>query len=1138
MGFQFEKRVVCQIWRSDACCHFRYFAHANNDGGKIEGSQDLTLTKYPASRRLVRQLCLWALPVFMAGLSRAAEDQPGVKVVSVEKESAAARAGLQAGDIVSGWTQGRMTGAITDAFYFDFLARERAPRGSLTLTGLRSGKAASWTISNDDWKTRTIPVLPGVQTVIDHLNDLAKAKRFADLDAYCRQACLTLDGQSEARSFALFEAGRLLASANQLPQAAFFFNQSLEERPRKRTWIAVDIYVTWADLCDKFHDWPSAERLYLKGLAESEQLGPLSLTEGICLEDLGALKFQTGKFTESQRFNARALSVIKTFAPESVAITTLMGQMGAAAGEAGDLDLSESYFKKQLLLALNLKLPDPYVARIYNNLGVTAATREDFTQAEKYFLHALDLASKASSGVSTSHVWGNLSNVAQEEGKLALAEYYMRRSISLHESQGAAGEIDLAYDLATLASLKLDAGDAAAAIQLAQRARPILERLIPNTRNFVELLLTYGNALRKQGELQPAQEIMTRALTVANNINPRGRFAAQARFDLGQVYADEGNLTQALDQHRIAEEIRKQISPMALWEAKSLGAMAVIEERLGRPELAMEHYSQSIEIFDKQRSNLARADSLAFDRVYPDYSARFAALLLDRQQTVRAFELVDHSRARTLAGTLSENHVKLLSGISPALLAKDRKLEMALSDLAEERIRVLTEQKGKGLPDIDKKIAAATAEHDVVESQMRLSNPRYGALTQQKLPALAQIQAALGIDTVLLEYCIRREHSYVFAVDRRRIRSFELSAGTQLNKLALATYQLWSKRNPKSEAQATAEQLSEAALASVADFIKGHKRLLLVTDGGLQYIPFAALPLPKSFGTPGLPVASQFEVVSLPSASLLLMLRQNPSPVSPHARYTIAVLGDPVFTRDDPRLQDAVQNRAVPLSAARGGEFLGPDNAESASVAVTGEHASQRGLRLNRLIHSREEAEAIASVTPHNHLLMALDFDANRTTALDPKVTHSRIIHFATHGIFDSESPAMSGLVLSLVDKQGNPQNGFLGLNEIYGSHISAHLVVASACESALGEAVNSEGLVGLTWGFIYAGAKSVVASLWQVNDASTAELMRVFYEGMERQGLTPAAALRRAQITISRKPEWSAPYYWAGFVIEGEYAK
>jgi CHAT domain-containing protein len=225
------------------------------------------------------------------------------------------------------------------------------------------------------------------------------------------------------------------------------------------------------------------------------------------------------------------------------------------------------------------------------------------------------------------------------------------------------------------------------------------------------------------------------------------------------------------------------------------------------------------------------------------------------------------------------------------------------------------------------------------------------------------------------------------------------------------------------------------------------------------------------------------------------------------------------------------------LSASRGTEDSPVEAKDDDIQSLISEDSAARGPRLNRLMHSREEAEAIASVSSKSDLLMAVDFDANRAIANDPRVARSRVVHFATHGIFDSKNPAMSGLVFSLVDKQGNPQAGFLGLDDIYRLHLSADLVVLSACETALGEEVSGEGLVGLTWGFIYAGAKSVVASLWQVNDASTAELMRVFYTGMERHGLSAAAALREAQLTISQQPQWRSPYYWAGFVIEGEYA-
>jgi CHAT domain-containing protein len=191
---------------------------------------------------------------------------------------------------------------------------------------------------------------------------------------------------------------------------------------------------------------------------------------------------------------------------------------------------------------------------------------------------------------------------------------------------------------------------------------------------------------------------------------------------------------------------------------------------------------------------------------------------------------------------------------------------------------------------------------------------------------------------------------------------------------------------------------------------------------------------------------------------------------------------------------------------------------------------------LPRLPFSRREAQAILSVTPEGQGMQALDFKASRATATGPDLSQYRVVHFATHGLLNSEHPELSGLVLSLVDPRGTPQDGFLGLEDVYNLNLSADLVVLSACETGLGKEIQGEGLLGLTRGFMYAGASRVVASLWSVNDAATAELMRHFYKAMEQDGLRPAAALRWAQMEIREQERWSQPYYWAGFVIQGEW--
>ncbi|HXG65126.1 MAG TPA: CHAT domain-containing protein, partial [Blastocatellia bacterium] len=182
------------------------------------------------------------------------------------------------------------------------------------------------------------------------------------------------------------------------------------------------------------------------------------------------------------------------------------------------------------------------------------------------------------------------------------------------------------------------------------------------------------------------------------------------------------------------------------------------------------------------------------------------------------------------------------------------------------------------------------------------------------------------------------------------------------------------------------------------------------------------------------------------------------------------------------------------------------------------------------------EAEAIAALAPATARKVALDFDASRHTALRPELSQYRYLHFATHGFLNSQHPELSGLVLSLVDADGNPQSGFLRAHDIYNLRLPAELVVLSGCRTGLGKEVRGEGLVGLTRGFMYAGAARVLVSLWDISDAGTAEFMARFYRGLlGKDRLSPAAALRATQVSLWKEKRWRAPYYWAAFVLQGE---
>ena len=310
-----------------------------------------------------------------------------------------------------------------------------------------------------------------------------------------------------------------------------------------------------------------------------------------------------------------------------------------------------------------------------------------------------------------------------------------------------------------------------------------------------------------------------------------------------------------------------------------------------------------------------------------------------------------------------------------------------------------------------------------------------------------------------------------------------------------------------------------------------------MAPGALSYLPFAALPAPEDKKRPvgGYePLIAKHEVVSVPSASVLSVIRREMEGRQ-RAPKSVAVLADPVFEESDPRLPTAKNGKSSGETPAAPAADKGLSDLTRAIRTMNFPDARDS---FTRLPFSRYEAEGVIALTPKGTGLKATDFNASRDLAMSRQLSQYRILHFATHGLLNSERPELSGLVFSLIDKEGKPQDGFLRLHEIYNLQLNADLVVLSACETGLGKEIKGEGLIGLTRGFMYAGAPRVVASLWSVDDLATAELMKLFYQRMLKDGLPAGAALRAAQLEMSGQKRWASPYFWAGFVLHGEWAR
>jgi len=510
---------------------------------------------------------------------------------------------------------------------------------------------------------------------------------------------------------------------------------------------------------------------------------------------------------------------------------------------------------------------------------------------------------------------------------------------------------------------------------------------------------------------------------------------------------------------------------------------------------------------------------------------------------------------------LTEAPAKIRAEVKPDLLKRADELTQKLKAKSSGQIRAAS-QSEEQLATFSREITALTAELEQVESQIRTASPRYAALAQPQPLTVAEIQKEVVNDanTMLLEYALGEEKSWLWAVTATGMQSFELPKRAEIEAAARRVYDLLTARNqrPKfeeddarrariqkadAEFPQAAAALSQMILAPVAAQL-GNKRLLVVADGALQYVPFGALPEPVVGGrwsvvgkkqnqppaTSHQPLIAAHEIVSLPSASTLAVLRRELAGRKA-APKSIAVIADPVFEKTDARLSNAVAvNEASEKTTTRGEWWQNELERSARAVGIEGERAG-----FARLPATRAEAQAAVKFAPTNSSLTALDFAANQTTATSEALSQYRYVHFATHGVLNNEHPELSGLVLSLVDEKGKDTDGFLRLVEIYNLKLPAEMVTLSACRTGLGKEIKGEGLMSLTRGFMYAGAARVMVSLWDVNDASTAALMSRVYQIILQEKLSPAAALRKAQNALRRDKRWNAPYYWAAFTLHGE---
>ena len=368
----------------------------------------------------------------------------------------------------------------------------------------------------------------------------------------------------------------------------------------------------------------------------------------------------------------------------------------------------------------------------------------------------------------------------------------------------------------------------------------------------------------------------------------------------------------------------------------------------------------------------------------------------------------------------------------------------------------------------------------------------------------------LDEDTLLLVFQLNEEQGWLWALTTEHFRTYELPGRKTLTsraqKLAEIVGMPPGGANPGQQ-DVLAENLGRDLLGNLEADLK-RRRLLIVKDGPLHDLPLAVLPSPWSDDL----LIEDHEIINLPSASIGVWLHERALPQPEHGAMVFA---DPVYQTTDPRFEQTEE-----------------------LASLTYDRDLTRSMQtydletLPRLPYTAREAASISALVPGTKV--ASGFQASREAVLNAELNQYQMVHFATHSLLNPVYPEFSGLVLSLLDANGQNDQGFLKAHELAGMNLNVELVTLSACHTGVGPEIRGQGAWSLSHALLEAGAKRVVVSLWPVNDRATAVFMEHFYRNIWEQKQSPAEALAQAQRQMRQDERWSHAYYWSGFVIQG----
>jgi CHAT domain-containing protein len=748
-----------------------------------------------------------------------------------------------------------------------------------------------------------------------------------------------------------------------------------------------------------------------------------------------------------------------------------------------------------------------------NSAAVLLTAAGMYEEAYYFYTQSRALRQKVGDRRGEAVVLYGITALLMDTGRLDEAEALLREALQLTQQIKAEGKPDAALEdpiLFRMARVEWRRGRPAAALSFAQQ---LLVRETEKTSGATRLETRdwLGKIYLQLGAYEKAAAVYGETVELAQKYKIAAFDGlalvglAKAQYHLGNAQAALPMMLQAL------ALVRANGNRLA--EMECLAYLPEIQQALGRNEESLASYRQAIKANEQLRLQMIPTEESkgavvsGGARVY----AGAIELLFAMQRKEEALEIAEAWHARAFLDVLTESRIDLRRDLSREQKTREDKLleniariqkELWAPNLATERERALKAE-----------LLQAESSLETFQLEIRRANPRYASVKYpQPLEPARIAQELLDDSTALIEYVLGEKQSFAWVIRRGKIAAVTLPAEKEISPL-ITEYQtaLSEKVSSVTAARATTKlnaisrQLYQKLFQPLEAHLASANKLILVPDGALLYLPFETLVSePQTAAKKSEYLLERFALSYAPSASALAALKTATTDAAGWAKGVIA-FGDPVYT-------DESAQRAQPSFALN----------------------ATRAFDLRQLPYTRREVNEIAALFPHAERQTYLGSEAREQNVKTASLAQYRYVHFAAHGVIDEHYPARSGIVLS--SEASSKEDGVLQMSEVMRLKLNAELVTLSACRTGLGKLLNGEGMIGLTRAFLYAGADSVVVSLWNVNDIATATLMKAFYKNL-KQGIAKDEALRQAKLSLLKGPQraWRHPYFWAAFVLVGD---